>query len=82
MAVRAEAATVIESGEFGNVTWTLMLEGVLTISGTGDTAALETSGAPWRKYYDDVKGICRAAYRRKRQQIPGNSNFAGIDSEI
>jgi len=63
--VTAFAATVVNSGTNGNITWSLDSDGILTISGSGamnsygnanynDTSA---TSAPWGKYYSSIKSV-------------------------
>ena len=54
LAPKADAATIVDSGECGawgdNVTWTLDSDGLLTISGTGDMCSYEdVKTLPWEE---------------------------------
>ena len=46
------SAAAEHGGSFGNITWTLSDEGVLTISGSG-----EINQNPWHIYCSDIKEI-------------------------
>ena len=52
------AGAVVDSGKYGdNIEWSLSENGVLTISGTGDTNPGENGKRGWFKYREDIHSI-------------------------
>ena len=53
----AFAQKVVADGTWGNLTWSLTDDGVLTVSGTGDVEDVEEYGAPWSNYRSDIRSV-------------------------
>ena len=57
-AVQAQAASVVDSGTCGEVTWTFDSDGTLTLSGRGSTEWSNDTGEwPWDPYHDQIKSV-------------------------
>ena len=55
--VREAIPVVLDSGVWGDTTWTYNNLGVLTISGNGAMADCETKSAPWEAYRTRIKKV-------------------------
>ncbi len=53
LSIPAMAETIVASGSYGNINWSLTIEGTLTVSGKGEIPSIDN----WLDYTKDVKSV-------------------------
>lgn len=78
----AASANVVQSGSYGNITWTIDADGKLTVEGTGEFSASDGAGrAPWHRYAASVKSaeIKVTGMKNASYMFEGCKNLASMD---